>query len=143
LIDDLEFKYDSYGGHFYYFRETKLISLSNNIYFLLDSTGIKVCNESDLISCHDSFEYVGDDHVFSTLSYYYYSNVPYQNSDTTWTFQTTSYTRGNWYYVSKKFFSFKFSDKGKWFIGWIKAGFNSEGKLEIDAYGYREVIGCS
>jgi hypothetical protein len=142
-INDIEFKYVADVGNFYGYHGTYLAHINSNFYYLLDSSGIKVCNENDLVSCNDIYDNLGGDYEPFTLSYDYYSSGPVQINDTTWEFNDTSYYSGNWHNVENKFIVYKFLDENGWYIGWIRLGFNDDGKLEIYEYGYKKVNGCS
>jgi len=141
-INDIEFIYDADVGNFYGYHGTYLVHLHSDFYFLLDSSGIKVCSENDLVNCNADFDNRGDNYEPFTLSYFYYSSVPYQINDSTWAFRDTSYHKGNWFNVENGYITYKLFDNNEWFIGWIHMGFNEKGKLEISEYGHKSVKGC-
>lgn len=136
---DIEFTFICDGGNFYGYHGTYIGHINPNFSFLLDSLGIKVCNEGDVVNFKDNFNVLGNDYETFLLSYFYYWEQPYQDDSSNWKIRRGSYYEGIWHEVENKFISFKFIDDNGSSIGWIRLGFNDEGKLEIYEYGYKRI----
>lgn len=141
-VVDLIFRSDADLGNFYFQEELSLGTPGDDMHLLIDTSGIMVCEPGDIITCSDILsESPGHSNRY-TLAFHYSSSVPIVENDSIVGWNTYYNSNGNWIDVEEKYMAFVLYADLQWYAGWIKMGFNSEGKLEIDEYAYKQITGC-